>query len=167
MGKDNKKPTDKQKIDVEKIDLERFKEKTSDKPGTLTFPHSVGGVVIKPEDKGKIKGRAVKAMQQQTESQMDQLKDQMRTLVQQAHDIKDRVEVSERIYTAEMNFEPIIGHTYYFYQKKSGKDVISMVGPNEWGRVKPFSEYIAEVTLLADHTWDVIRFNEDDAGDEE
>ena len=55
MGKDNKKPTDKQKIDVEKIDLERFKEKTADKPGTLTFPHSVGGVVIKPEDKGKSK----------------------------------------------------------------------------------------------------------------
>ena len=73
-------------------------------------------------------------MQQQTESQMDQLKDQMRTLVQQAHDIKDRVEVSERIYTAEMNFEPIIGHTYYFYQKKSGKDVISMVGPERMGK---------------------------------
>ncbi len=30
-----------------------------------------------------------------------------------------------------------------------------MIGPEEWGRSCPFQEYIASVTLLADHTWQV------------
>ena len=41
------------------IDLDELKEKTSDDPGLISFPHAVGGAIVKPEDKGKIKGRAI------------------------------------------------------------------------------------------------------------
>lgn len=147
--------TKKQKIDVDRIDLEKEREKTTEQPGLIAFPHTVGGAVIKPEDQGKMKGRAVSAMRQQTDRQMRQLYEQAQTLARQAQAIKDRVDISERIYEAEMNFEPIIAHTYFLYQKKDDTDVLSLVSPEEWGRSYPFKAYVAKVTLLSDHTWDV------------
>jgi 3-dehydroquinate synthetase len=147
--------TQKQKIDVDRIDLEKERENTTDQPGLIAFPHTVGGAVIKPEDQGKMKGRAVSAMRQQTDRQMRQLYEQAQTLARQAQAIKDRVDISERIYEAEMNFEPIIAHTYFLYQKKDETDVLSLVSPEEWGRSYPFKAYVAKVTLLSDHTWEV------------
>ncbi len=135
-------------------------DKVAEKPGLLPYAHTSGSALIKPEDKGKIKGRAVTAMRQQTENQMNQLYRQMQTLVDQAQAIQQRVDVSERIYSAEMGFEPIIGHIYYLYERKTGTDLLSMVSPEEWGRSFPFRAYIAKVHLLADHTWKVAYHNE-------
>ncbi len=143
------------KINLDHIDLEKEREKITETPGTLAFPHTVGGAIIRPEDKGKIKGKAVAAMRQQTDRQMKQLYGQMQTLVDQANKLKKRVEVSERIYTSQMNFEPVVGDTYYLYEKKDGTDVLSMISPEEWGRVIPFNKLLGKATLLADHTWEV------------
>lgn len=145
----------KKKVNLDHLDLEKEKEKTTENPGTLAFPHTVGGAIIRPEDKGKIKGKAVSAMRQQTDRQMKQLYDQMETLVKQANHLKDRVEVSERIYTSQMNFDPVIGETYYLYERSNGEDVLSMVSPDEWGRTMPFQKVVGEATLLSDHTWEV------------
>ena len=147
-------------VDVDSIHID--KDKMAENPGLLPFAHTVGGVVIKPEDTGKIKGRAVTAMRQQTDLQMAQIYRQMQLLAEQANRIKERVEISERIYTAAVGFEPLIGQTYYLYQRTDGSDVLSLVGPHEWGRSKPFSKYLARVTMLADHTWDV-EHNPDEA----
>jgi hypothetical protein len=147
------------KIDVDRIDLDRMKDKTSENPGLLTYGHHAGSAIIKPEDKGKITGRAVAAMHSQTDMQMSQIYQQMQLLADQAKKIKTRVEVSERIYGASIAFEPLINHTYYLYQKEEGIDFLSMIGPEEWGRKKKWSEFIAEIKLLADHTWDIIREN--------
>ncbi|MFN5461541.1 MAG: DUF2452 domain-containing protein, partial [Bacteroidota bacterium] len=80
------------KIDVEKLDLELMKEKTTENPGILPYAHHSGSALIKPEDKGKITGRAVAAMHSQTDMQMAQIYDQMQLLAEQAKKIKARVE---------------------------------------------------------------------------
>lgn len=144
------------KIDVDKIDLDELKDKSTENPGLISFPHSVGSAMVKPEDKGKIKGRAMAAMTEQTEHQLHQLYEQMQTLVKQANEIKSRVEVSNRIYIAQMNFDPIIGHIYYLYSKKNNNDLLSMISPLEWGKTIPYKSFIAEVRLLSDHTWEVL-----------
>ena len=131
------------------------KDKVAENPGLLPYAHTIGSAVIKPEDKGKIKGRAVVAMRQQTEKQMSQLYRQMQVLAEQAQEIKRRVEVSERIYLADIGFEPLVGHTYYLYERKDGSDLLSMIAPNEWGRSTPFKRFVAQVLLMADHTWEV------------
>ncbi len=145
------------KIDLESVDIDKMAEKVAEKPGSLSFPHSVGGAVIKPEDKGKIKGRAMSAMKEQTEMQLHQLYEQMHTLALQAKAIKKRVEISERIYLSKMNFEPIIGHIYYLYEQKDGQDLLSMIAPEEWGKDMPYKSYLSTVRLLADHTWEVLK----------
>lgn len=147
------------KIDIDRLDLERMKDKTTDSPGTLPYAHHSGSALVKPEDKGKITGRALAAMQSQTDMQMAQIYDQMQLLADQAKKIRARVEVSERIYQASIAFEPLINHHYYLYQKEDGMDFLSMIGPEEWGRKKNFASFVAEVKLLADHTWEILREN--------
>ncbi|GAA5041531.1 hypothetical protein GCM10011506_43290 [Marivirga lumbricoides] len=152
------------KIDIEKVDLEKMKEGTTNKPGIIEFPHHSGSALIKPEDKGKIKGRAVAAMHQQTESQMNQLYEQMQLLANQAKSLQKRVEISERIYLAKMNFEPLINHVYHLYESEEGKDILSLIAPNEWGKSKTYIRYLASVKLLADHTWEIIAKPDEEEG---
>lgn len=147
------------KIEVEKLDLERMKDKTTENPGILPYAHHAGSALIKPEDKGKITGRAVAAMHSQTDMQMSQIYQQMQLLADQAKKIQARVEVSERIYQASIAFEPLINHRYFLYQKSDGTDFLSMIAPEEWGRKKDSAAFVAEIKLLADHTWDILREN--------
>lgn len=134
------------------------KDKIAENPHLLPYAHTVGGAIIKPIDKGRVKGLAVAAMHEQTNMQLDQIRKQVELLVAQAQQIHDRVEVSERIYVADVNFKPLIGKTYHLYQKKNGKEVLSMIAPNEWGKSKPYI-FVASVKLLADHTWEIIEKN--------
>ena len=144
------------KVDLTSIDLEKERDKITDLPGLIKFAHSVGGALIKPEDKGRIKGNAVAAMHDQTDRQFKQLYEQMQTLVNQANLLKERVKVSERIYQADIGFSPVINKTYYLYKRNKDGDVLSMVGPKEWGKKVPFEAYIAKVRLMSDHTWEVL-----------
>lgn len=143
------------KTDVDKIDLDKEREKITETPGIIAFPHTVGGAVIRPEDAGKIKGRALSAMREQTSRQMNQLYRQAQLLADQAREIQLRAEISERIYTSDMNFEPLVGHTYYLYEREDGTDLLSIIGPSEWGKNRKYKKFLAKVKLLSDHTWEV------------
>lgn len=147
------------KVNIDQIDLEGMKEKISETPNTLPYAHHSGSAIVKPEDKGKITGRAVAAMHSQTDMQMAQIYEQMQLLAEQAKQIQSRVQVSERIYQASISFEPLINHVYFLYQKDDGSDFLSMIAPEEWGRKKNFAAFVAEVRLLADHTWEILREN--------
>ncbi len=144
------------KVDLSKVDMERMQEMTTADPGLIEFAHTVGSALVKPIDQGKIKGKAVAAMHDQTHRQFRQLYDQMQTLVDQARDLQKRVDISERIYLAQMSFEPVINYDYYLYERKDGTDLLSMISPEEWGEKFPFNAYIAKVKLLSDHTWEVL-----------
>ena len=143
-------------IDINAIDLEKMKEKITETPSLLPYAHTVGGAIIKPEDGGKIKANALEAMYQQTDMQMEQLYKQMQLLAEQAKDIQHRKDISERVYQAEMRFEPLIGRIYYLYERAGKADVLSLIAPHEWGRSKKYDRCIASLKLLADHTWEIL-----------
>jgi hypothetical protein len=94
-------------------------------------------------------------MVQQTEMQLKQLYGQMETLAKQAAELRERAEISYRIYEADMNFQPLVGHTYFLYERADGLSVLSMIASHEWGKKMPYARFLAEVKLLADHTWEV------------
>jgi hypothetical protein len=131
------------------------KDKVAENPGLLPYAHTVGSAIIRPIDKGRVKGLAMSAMYEQTNRQLDQIRKQVELLMEQAKSIHDRVEISERIYQADMNFRPVYGQTYYVYQRADGKDLLSMVAPDEWGAKMPYS-YVATVRLLGDSTWEIL-----------
>lgn len=59
-------------------------DKITENPHSLEYAHHAGSAIIKPEDQGKIKGRAVSAMEHQTDMQLSQLYEQMQLLASQA-----------------------------------------------------------------------------------
>lgn len=132
------------------------REKITDFPGLIAFAHHVGSALIKPEDQGRIKGTAMAAMRDQTDRQYKQLLDQMKGLMQQAQELQQRVSISERIYMADINFQPVIHQIYHLYERLDGTDFLSMIAPDEWGRKRPFERCVASVKLLSDHTWELI-----------
>ena len=91
-------------------------DKVTENPNTLEYGHHVGSAVIKAEDVGKQKGRALAAMEHQTDQQLNQIYEQMKLLADQAKKINERKAISEQIYQAHFRFEPIINHTYHLYK---------------------------------------------------
>ena len=134
-------------------------DKITENPHSLEYPHHSGSALVKPEDRGKLKGRALSAMEHQTDMQLNQIYEQMQLLAEQAKKLQDRKSISEFIYQAEMRFEPLINHIYHLYRKEEGNFLLSLIAPNQWGRSKHTYEWIATVRLLADHTWDVLDKN--------
>ncbi|MBG16407.1 MAG: hypothetical protein CL853_08660 [Crocinitomicaceae bacterium] len=132
------------------------KDNVTETPNTLAYPHHRGGVPIIPSKQGDIKHKALSAMKEQTNSQLMQIKEQMELLAKQATSIKNRIDISEQIYNAEIRFEPLIAHTYHLYKKNDQDFFLSMISPNDWGKNKCPYTFIAAVKLLSDHTWEII-----------
>ena len=129
------------------------KDKVAEFPGLLPYPHNIGSIVVRPEDVGKIKSRALSSMYEQTNTQLNQIQKQVELLAHQASEIKARIEISEKVYQAQISFEPFVGQTYHLYEKFETY-YLMMIAPDEWGRSKNNSlEFIASVRLLSDHTW--------------
>lgn len=120
----------------------------------LPYSASVSGAVIKPTEEGVIRHKALTAMEEQTNMQLEQIRKQIELLALQAQEIQKRKELSMIIYGAKLSFSPVIGQLYYLYERRDGSHLLSMVSPKEWGGGSgPFKRFIAAVKLLADHTW--------------
>jgi hypothetical protein len=61
----------------------------------------------------------------------------------------------EIICEAEFNVEPVIGNHYFLYRRENETHFLSLIAPNEWIKIIP-GEFLAEVELLPDRTWEVI-----------
>lgn len=119
----------------------------------LPYASSSSSVAIRPTNEGVMKHKALSAMEEQTNMQLNQIKQQIELLAKQAQEIQKRKELSLMIYDASMKFKPQIGHVYHLYEQRDGQYHLSMIAPSEWGGTSPFNQFIASVKLLADHTW--------------
>ena len=135
-------------------------DKITDRPGLLQYAHHLGSAIIKPIDEGRTKGVAMAAMFEQTGNQLNQLREQVEVLVRQAKDIHHRIYISEKIYKAEMRFEPTIMKNYHLYRRKNDSYTLSLIAPTEWRKNPPYN-FVASVKLLSDHTWEVMEMAEE------
>lgn len=119
----------------------------------LPYSASVAGAVIKPTEEGVIKHKALTAMEEQTNMQLEQIRKQIELLALQATEIQKRKELSMMIYNTRLSFKPNIGQVYHLYEKHDDSYMLSLVSPKEWGPSGPFKRFVAAVQLLADHTW--------------
>lgn len=120
----------------------------------LPYSASVAGAVIKPTEEGVIRHKALTAMEEQTNMQLEQIRKQIELLALQAQEIQKRKELSLLIYNAKLNFAPVIGQAYFLYEKQDGSHLLSLISPREWGGgAGPYKRFVAPVKLLADHTW--------------
>lgn len=120
----------------------------------IPYATSVTGAVIKANEEGVIRHKALTAMEEQTNMQLEQIRKQIELLAIQAQEIQMRKELSMIIYNAKLSFVPVIGHVYFLYEKKDTSHTLSLISPREYGgKAGPYKSFIAPVKLLADHTW--------------
>src|SRR5204862_6447864 len=109
----------------------------------LPYSAAVSGAIIRPTEEGMIKHKALTAMEEQTNMQLDQIRKQIELLALQAHEIQKRKELSMMIYSARLSFKPNIGQTYYLYEKKDDSFMLSLFSPKEWDSGGPFRTLIS------------------------
>jgi Protein of unknown function (DUF2452) len=119
----------------------------------LPYASSASGALVKPTEEGIIRHKALSAMEEQTNMQLDQIRRQIELLALQAQEIQMRKELSMIIYNAKLSFSPVVGSVYYLYQKNDDSHFLSMIGPGQWSKGDAYKDFIAQVKLLADHTW--------------
>lgn len=120
----------------------------------MPYSTSVSGAVIKPTEEGVIRYKALTAMEEQTNMQLDQIRKQIELLAIQAQEIQMRKELSMIVYGAKLSFVPVIGHTYFLFERSDASHVLSLISPQEYGGgAGPYKKFVAPVKLLADHTW--------------
>jgi hypothetical protein len=134
------------------------KDKIAENAGLLPYASHIGSAIIKPIESGKIKGLGMKAMYEQTDRNLNRIKEQVELLINQAQEIHDRIKFSEQIYQAECSIFPIINNSYYLYERTDSTQFLSMVSPVEWGS-KSDLVFICAAKLLADHTWEIIEIS--------
>ena len=111
------------------------------------------------------RGYGLITMEHHANRQIDSLKKQAALLVEQATEIRNRMELAQLISTAEYSFTPIMLKEYYLYER-SGKYILTLIAPEEWDGKIPYGECVARVRQLGDSTWEEIVANESDESDE-
>jgi len=147
-------------INTRKTKMATKKENNSENeyftgPSRLSpIPLSVSSPPIQPIDKNKIQAKALETMTHQANQQIKMLKRQADELMKQAKEIENRLKISYQIYQSEIKFKPVIGECYFLY-KKGSRNILSLLSPNDWKNKHPYDEFLSEVRLLADQTWEV------------
>lgn len=102
----------------------------------LSYPTNVGAPVIKVDDVKGWRAREVTNVNHQFESKYNELKEDFKKLLQE-------YDLNQFIYSkVEYNFLPIVGKTYFLYQKENDKCFLSLIGPNEWNKTFLFAVYL-------------------------
>ena len=130
------------------------RDKITETPSTLPYAHHVGSALIRPDDLKGLRSKALSSMEEQTEMQLDQSREQIELLRQQAEKVVQRRQASFDVYRAKIGFEPLVGRVYHLYERSNGETLLSMIDPGSWGK-SPFT-FLHSVKLLADHTWEVV-----------
>ena len=107
------------------------------------------------------RGYGLITMEHHANRQIDSLKKQAALLVEQATEIRNRMELAQLISTAEYSFKPIMLREYYLYER-SGKYSLTLIAPEEWGGEIPYGQCVARVRQLGDSTWEEVVANESD-----
>ena len=108
-----------------KPDLVAWDEERGYYSKELTYGSNIGAPAIKIDDVGGWKKMQAQIANKQFKSKYEELKEEFRKLV---------VEVSwnEYVYSSKYTFLPVMGETYYLYEKGNGDIFLSLISPNEW-----------------------------------
>jgi hypothetical protein len=107
----------------------------------LTYGSNQGAPVIKLEDVNGWKQLQARNANKIFTKKYEEIKDEFRKLV-------DEVSWNEYVYSSTYSFIPVIGETYYLYEKKDGTIFLSLIKPNEWDM-----KYLGSTQLESNNKW--------------
>lgn len=130
MSKEKKKP-----------DLVVWDEEKGYYANALTYGSNLSAPAIQMDDvAGWKQGQAQKANKVFVKK-YNELKEEFKELVEE-------VNWNDLVYSSNYNFLPVIGETYYVYQKADKSLFLSLISPNEWNM-----EFIGSTRLESNNKW--------------
>lgn len=73
-------------------------------------------------------------------------------LQREYHALVDSYEINKLVYNSQIGFQPVLGHTYYLYEKTPGHRFLSLLSPIQ----THWAGFIAAVRLNTSYTWERI-----------
>jgi len=122
-------------------ELQLLKDKSTDTPGLLPYPHHIGSAPIKPESTSSFVNRGVNKVNHEFKNRFERLRKEYESLLEE-------YDWNKVIYESDLRFEPVVGEIYHLYQT-DGKKFISLIGPDEWNK-----EYLGSFKLNSDLKWE-------------
>merc|ERR1712156_650197 len=122
-----------------------------------------GHQLVNPEKSGKIRSQfdlvelageiqtADKFTRATAGSKLSVIAEQVRFLQEQARKILEDAQRDKEINHMACNFKRIPGKLYFIYKRANGKNYMSMISPEEWGKDCP--EFVAAYKLEHDMSW--------------
>ena len=107
----------------------------------LTYGSNSGAPAIKLEDVGGWKQTQAQRVNKVFTKKYDEIKEEFVNLI-------DEVKWNEFIYSATYNFIPVMGETYYLYEKKDGSPFLSLIAPSEWNM-----KFLGATRLESNNKW--------------
>lgn len=109
---------------------------------TKTYPTELGSQPFKPDDIELFKLDKTSNLKNHYVTKFEELKSEYTKLMQE-------IAINERVYKSKFSFQPIVGQTYYLYERETD-EFLSIISPDEWnGRY----ELIGAFRLQTDGRW--------------
>ena len=124
-----------------KPDLVVWSEEKGYYSNELVYGSNVGAPAIRLEDVGGWKQIQAQNANKIFTKKYEEIKDEFKKLV-------DEVSWNEFVYSATYNFLPVIGETYYLYEKRDGSPFLSLIAPDEWNM-----KFIGATKLESNNKW--------------
>ena len=114
----------------------------------LPYPASTLSPKIVPTDLSTFKSRGVSQVERDLQQKLVEIHETYRAAI-------EHFNWNKLVYEAEINFEPVIGETYYLYDSNA-RHLLSMIGPDEWSM-----RHLATVRLNVDRQWLIVTVSPD------
>lgn len=90
-----------------------------------SYPTEIGSQPFKPDEIQLFKIDKSNKLKHHYVSKFEELKNEYQKLMED-------ISMNERIYESKYNFQPIVGKTYYLYEKDVNDEFLSIISPSEW-----------------------------------
>lgn len=107
----------------------------------LPYATNVGAPVIIPENVSTWKNEKILKTNHYFQKRYDEITEEYKKLV-------DEFKWNRMVYSANYNFQPVVGEKYYLYRRNNGEYFLSLIKPTEWKQ-----EFIGEFELDSDNKW--------------
>ena len=108
-----------------------------------SYPTEIGSQNFKPDDISLFKLEKTTKVKKYYSTKFEEIATQYELLM------KD-IQINERLYKSNHNFEPVTGEIYNLYKKQSGEEFISIISPDEWGNK---FEFIGKFQFTSESRW--------------
>ena len=109
----------------------------------LPYPVSTLSPPIIPNDLTSFKSRGISQVERDLQQKLQEIRESYLATI-------DHFNWNKLVYEADIQFEPIIGGTYYLYEMR-GLHLLSMISPDEWAQ-----KHLATVRLNMDRQWKIV-----------